>query len=180
MTGYGIHMTTTKTYRNDSTNYWVTLTDSGHGVAAVTDSLGYRFPMVGSDYAHAATLAASRAHNNGAVEVVAVPAPAPMASPLPAELQVRSARPLAVGVIGLPSLPQARCLQWVVRDTFNGKVMRGYASTDGRTAPMPVLIAMSRRGWLELDHPIRPTSGTITDAGRNALAAYVVKHGEVQ
>ncbi len=185
---------TTKTYRNDTTGYRVTLIDNGRG-ARVTDSLGYDFPMVGADYPHAATLAKSRAHNNGAVEVPQVgwptpcqhgdyncllcDAPAQMASPLPAELQVRSSRPLADGggSADIPTLPQARCLSWAA--TFAREVRRGNASVDGRTAPMPVLVAMARRGWLDLDHSIRPTYGEITATGRRALAAYVAKHGEV-
>lgn len=208
MRGYGIHMTTT-TYRNDITGYRVTLVDNGKG-ARVTDSLGYDFPMVGADYPHAKTLAASRAHLNGAAPVGCADCDAPAVaesqghgmpegqtgpkcsrhsqprdlwSPLPAELQVRSARPLAAGVIGLPSLPQARCLNWSVGDDAAmpiRPVVRGFASVDGRTAPMPVLIAMARRGWLELDHPIRPSYGRATKAGHLALLAYVTKHGEVQ
>lgn len=175
---------TTTIYRNDTTGYTVTLIDNGRGGARVTDSLNYDFPMVGSDYPFAATLAASRAHLNGAVEVPAAPA-AQMTSPLPADLQVKSSRPLVANVIGLPTLPQARCLSWAGRsgqwaEGVRGTVRRGFASIAGNTAPMPVLVAMARRGWLELDHPIRPTEGAITEAGRNALAAYVAKNGPVQ
>lgn len=170
---------TTTIYRNDTTGYTVTLIDNGRGGARVTDSLNYDFPMVGSDYPFAATLAKSRAHLNGAVEVPAAPA-AQMTSPLPAALQVKSSRPLVANVIGLPTLPQARCLDWARNRSLSATVFRGVASHTGQTAPMPVLVAMARRGWLELDHPIRPTQGTITEAGRNALAAYVAKNGPVQ
>lgn len=167
---------TTTIYRNDITGYTVTLTDNGRGYAKVTDSLNYEFPMVGPDYRHAGTLAKSRAHFGGAVEVPAAPT-AQMSSPLRTEAQVRQSRPLVANVIGLPTLPQARCL---VRAKYrDGSVRRGFASVDGRTAPMPVLVAMARRGWLELDHPIRPTQGTITDAGRRAVTAYVAKNGPV-
>lgn len=165
-------MTQTTIYRNDKSGYTVTLIDNGRG-ATVKDSLGYNFPMVGADYPYARTLAASRAHLNGAVEVPAAPAPAQIVSPLAWAAQVRSDRPLAAGTIGLPSLPQARCL---THDT----VRRGFASVDGRSAPMPVLIAMWRRGWMTLDNSIRPTYGTITLAGERALAAYVAKNGPVQ
>lgn len=164
-------MTQTTIYRNDKSGYTVTLIDNGRG-ATVKDSLGYNFPMVGADYPHAARLAASRAHFAGAIEV-ATPEPAQIVSPLAADAQVRSDRPLAAGVIGLPSLPQARCL---TREL----VTRGYASVTGQTAPMPVLIAMARRGWLDLDHPIRPGHGHVNAAGKRALAAYVAKHGPVQ
>jgi hypothetical protein len=173
---------TTTIYRNDTTGYQVTLVDNGRG-ARVTDSLGYNFPMVGADYPHAATLAASRAHLNGAVEVPA-PAPAQMHSPLAADAQVRSPRPLANGggSADIPTLPQARCLKWSVGDDAAAPirpVTRGFASVDGRTAPLPVLIAMARRGWLDLDHPIRPSYGRVTKAGHLALLAYITKHGEV-
>lgn len=174
---------TTTIYRNDITGYTVTLTDNGRGYAKVTDSLNYEFPMVGPDYRHAGTLAKSRAHFGGAVEVPAAPT-AQMSSPLRTEAQVRQSRPLVANVIGLPTLPQARCLSWADRngqwaEGVRGTVRRGFASIAGNTAPMPVLVAMARRGWLELDHPIRPTQGTITDAGRRAVTAYVAKNGPV-
>lgn len=173
-------MTQTKTYRNPDTGYWVTLTDSGHRVAAVTDSLGYRFPMIGADYPHAAVLAASRAHNNGAVEVPAAPAPVPMVSPLAPAAQVRSTRPLVAETIGLPTLPQARCLTWATGAGDRSRAIhRGRASVIGMTAPLDVLIAMSRRGWVMLDHPTMPMSATVRPAGRSALNAYVAKHGPV-
>lgn len=173
---------TTTMYRNDSTGYTVTLIDNGKG-ARVFDSLGYDFPMVGADYPHAVTLAKSRAHFNGAVEIEA-PTERQMTSPLPAALRVRSSRPLVSNTIGLPTLPQARCLKWSASSTGSGpldvrRVHRGRASVIGMTAPLDVLTAMSRRGWVTLDHPTMPMSATITDTGRKALAAYVAKHGEV-
>lgn len=168
--------TITKIYRNDATGYTVTLIDNGRGYAEVTDSLNYRFPMVGADYPHASALAKGRAGINGAVEVPA-PAQAQMASPLATEAQVRSARPLASGAtLTMPERAQARCLSWA---SPYGTVRRGYASPVGATATLSQLLAMSRRGWFDLDHPIRPTLATITDTGRRALAAYVAKHGEV-
>lgn len=168
---------TTTTYRNDSTGYRVTLVDNGRGYAEVTDSLNYRFPMAGADYPFAGLLASSRAKLNGAVEVPPVATPAPATSPLPVELQTRSARPLATGAtLTMPTLPQARCLDW---GQHGWPVRRGVASVTGATAPMPVLIAIARRGWLDLDNPARPTEGCVTDAGRRALAAYVAKNGEV-
>jgi hypothetical protein len=172
---------TTTIYRNDSTGYTVILTDNGRGFAEVADSLNYRFSMVGADYPHAAVLAKSRAHLNGAVEVPA-PVTQQMTSPLAADARVRSTRPLVAGVVGEPTLPQARCLQWSAGGTgYLGArpVRRGRASVTGATAPLDVLIAMSRRGWMTLDHPIRPMAGDITDAGRRALATYIAKHGEV-
>lgn len=171
---------TTKTYRNDATGYRVTLTDNGRG-AIVTDSLGYSFPMVGADYPFAAVLAASRARLNGATEVPALPEPAQMTSPLAADAQVRQARPLATGAtFTMPLLTQARCLAWAARAIgTRGAVRRGYASPTGASATLSQLLGMARRDWLTLDHPYRPTLGTITAAGRAALAAYVAKHGEV-
>lgn len=47
----------------------------------------------------------------------------------------------------------------------------------GRMTNLRMLKAMARRGWLELDHPIRPTLGMVTDAGRRALAAELARTG---
>lgn len=176
-------MTQTTTYRNPDTGYTVKLLDIRPGVAKVTTSDGFDFPMIGIDYPHAKTLAASRAHLNGAIEVSYwTSAPEQMTSPLAPANQVRSARPLANGAnLTMPTLPQARCLAWAA-PTTDGRtveVRRGNASVIGATAPYTVLQAMARRGWLLLDHDTRPTYGVITTAGRNALAAYVAKHGEV-
>lgn len=171
-------MTTTTIYRNDTTGYTVTLIDVKPGVARVKDSNGYDFPMIDADYPHAATLAKSRAHFGGAIEVPA-PAPAQMTSPLPVALQVRSSRPLATGAagaIGEPTLPQARCLDWA---KHGGIIRRGMATYAGSTATMSQLIGMMRRGWVTLDDNRRPTQGRITCTGMRALVAYVAKHGEV-
>lgn len=173
-------ITTTKIYRNDTTGYRVTLIDNNRGYAKVADSKGYEFPMVGSDYPFAATLAASRARLNGAVEVPAAPA-RQMTSPLAVDAQVRSARPLADGggVADLPTLPQARILQWCMSAPFGRAVARGHADHLGRTATHSQLIAMWRRGWLDLDNTVRPTRGSITRNAAAALAAYVAQHGQV-
>lgn len=175
-------ITTTKIYRNDTTGYRVTLIDNNRGYATVKDSNGYDFPMVGSDYPFAATLAASRARLNGAVEVPAAPV-AQMESPLaPADRKASFlASPGATLIV--PSLPQARCLAW----SDNGdaepfsrrRIRRGRASHVGMTAPLDVLIAMSRRGWVILDHPTMPMSAMMTDTGKRALATYIAQHGEV-
>lgn len=197
-------MTQTTIYRNDSTGYMVKLIDVQPGVARVEDSKGYSFPMIDDDYPYAALLAKSRAHLNGAVEVPANPLvpnvegfegrcavtcaprrrhtckPAQMTSPLEAPAQVRSARPLATGAtLTMPELPQARCLAWARERSLHCRVMRGTASVTGQTATRTQLVGMARRGWLELDDAIRPTYGTITHAGRQAIIAYVARNGEV-
>lgn len=46
----------------------------------------------------------------------------------------------------------------------------------GRTN-VRMLKAMARRGWLELDNKVRPSYGTVTDAGRRALAAELARTG---
>lgn len=192
---------TTTIYRNDTTGYTVTLIDNGRG-AIVKDSKGYAFPMVGSDYPYAGILAASRAKLNGATEVPApdayVPSGPPVVTPTGrSKLAARFGEQAAEAAIAkvtrpltnpgaslvIPSLPQARCLLWSAGDDAAAAVRpvaRGFASVDGRTAPLPVLVAMARRGWLELNHPIRPTFGRITRAGHLALLAYVTKNGPVQ
>lgn len=50
---------------------------------------------------------------------------------------------------------------------------RGYAKADLRS-----LQAMARRGFVELDHPIRPRSATVTGLGRRTHAAAVAKRAE--
>jgi hypothetical protein len=169
---------TTTIYRNDTTGYTVTLTDNGRG-ARVTDSKGFTFPMVGSDYPYAGLLAKSRAHLNGATEIPAAPV-AQMTSPLAVTDQRASHLVNPGASLVMPSLPQARCLAWAQNCDPYHRVRRGRASVIGKTAPLDVLIAMSRRGWVTLDHDIMPTSGCITRAGSNALAAYVAKNGPVQ
>lgn len=171
-------MTQTKTYRNPTTGYTVTLTDNGRG-ARVTTSDGFDFPMVGADYPFATLLASSRAHLNGAVELPASPAPAQMTSPLAPDAQVSSARPLAAGAtLTMPTLPQARCLSWATT-AHSGMVRRGVASVTGQTAPLSVLVAMVRRGWFEWPTGLKMQAAALTDTGRRALAAYVAKHGQV-
>lgn len=55
-----------------------------------------------------------------------------------------------------------------------GEIWRG----GGRGAfRLPMLRAAARRGWLALNHPIRPAYATITDAGRRALAAEIARTG---
>jgi hypothetical protein len=172
---------TTTTYRNDTTGYTVTLIDNGPTRTRVIDSKGYSFPMIDVDYPHAATLAASRAHLNGAT-LVPAPAPVQMASPLAADAQVRTVKPLRKeAILTMPTTAQARCLNWAANDpdSYDGKVGRGMPSASGSTVHASTLRAMALRGWLDLDHPIRPNYGKITDTGRHALAAYVAKYGEV-
>ena len=165
---------TTTIYRNDTTGYTVTLIDNGKG-ARVVDSLNYDFPMVGSDYPHAAVLARSRAHLNGAV-LVATPEPTQMTSPLAPAAQVPASNLAAGAKLTEPSLPQARCLDWAVR-VGRGIVRRGPVSLLGNTAPLTVLIAMKRRGWFTISED--RSMALITDTGRRVLSAYVTKHGEV-
>ncbi len=169
---------TTTTYRNEDTGYRVTLTDNENGYAKVTDSKGYEFPMVGADYRFAALLASSRAAHNGAVLVADVPAPAPVTSPLTPDTQVPASNLAAGATLTVPTEAQARAMAIAIKWS-SAQLGRGPVVRRGRRTPAPMLRAMARRGWLVLDHSIRPTAGTITPAGRYALAAYVAKHGEV-
>lgn len=172
-------MTQTKTYHNDRTGYTVTLVDNGRGYAEVSDSLNYRFPMVGADYPHAATLAKGRAGINGAVEVPAVPAPAQIVSPLAPVAQVAPSNLAAGATLTMPTLPQARCLDWAAT-AHGGIVRRGVASHTGHTAPLPVLVAMVRRGWFEWPAGLKMQAVKVTGTGMRALAAYVARNGEVR
>lgn len=171
-------MTQTKTYRNEATGYTVTLIDYRPGVAKVVDSKGYDFAMIGIDYKHAPLLASSRAHINGAVEVAAVPEPAQIVSPLAPAAQVAPSNLATGATLTMPTLPEARCIDWAY--THDGSIRRGMASVTGATAPLSVLRAMARRGWVTLHGSgYRPTHATVKPSAAAALATYRRKHGEV-
>jgi len=92
-------------------------------------------------------------------------------SPLPAA--ERCASGLARGAtLTMPTEPQARALAKVDGEGF---LRRFGVFGVGHI----MLRALARRGWVDLDHPIRPLYGRITSAGRRALAAYERKHGPV-
>lgn len=63
-------------------------------------------------------------------------------------------------------------LRLAVKWTPEGQpvVIHRCGRTNGR-----MLKAMARRGWLELDSKVRPSYGTVTDAGRRALAAELAR-----
>ncbi len=162
--------TTTYTiYRNDVTNYQVTLIDTGRG-ARVIDSKGYDFPMVGADYPHAALLAASRAHLNGAVEVPAVAAPAPVVSPLAPAAQVPASNLGRGARLTVMSEPLARAV-------VGARVARGgghaIGTRLGRNAvtTLPMLQALVRRGHAEWVERFRTVE--ITQAGHVAADAWL-------
>lgn len=106
-----------------------------------------------------------------AIEWSVCPPPAPqMASPLPAAERCTSG--LATGAtLTMPTEPQARIMSEAA-DWWAGTVRRGRHCPETATTGLRNMRAMARRGWLELDDPIRPTYGTLTDAGRRALARY--------
>ena len=103
------------------------------------------------------------------------PASRQIESPLPTV--ERCASGLATGAnLTMPTKMQsyamACAVKWSSAQLNRPAVIYRTSRTNIRT-----LLAMSRRGWLDLDHPIRPTCGTLTDAGRRALARYESKHG---
>jgi hypothetical protein len=101
------------------------------------------------------------------------PAPAQIESPLPAA--ERRCSGLARGAtLTMPTEPQARVMAITVKWTREGAPLQIFRS---KRCDLRMLRALARRGWLELNHPIRPTYGTLTDAGRKALAAYEAKYG---
>lgn len=81
-------------------------------------------------------------------------------SPLRAD--ERSASMLATGAtLTMPTDAQAVCLRLAHRN--GGIIHRGVLCN------LRQLKGMARRGWLTLDHPIRPTYGELTEAGLKAL-----------
>lgn len=106
-------------------------------------------------------------------EVFALAAPAQMESPLPAAERCTSG--LADGAtLTMPTEPQYRIMHVSAKWTPVGTpvVLQRW-----RGCNITMLRALARRGWVELNHPIRPSHGTLTDAGRKALARYEAKHG---
>lgn len=139
---------TTTTYRNDVTGYRVTLTDNGKG-ARVTDSLGYDFPMNGSDYPFAGLLASSRAKLNGAVEVPQM-ATSQMASPLTAATQVPASNLRVGSSLTTVSDPLARAIVGA-RAALGGR-REGVRLHRSAVTTLPMLQALVRRGhatWVE-------------------------------
>lgn len=103
-------------------------------------------------------------------EANTIPTPAAqVVSPLPAAERCSSG--LAAGAtLTMPTEPQARALAGA--DTFGHIPRYGY-----RGVGYTVLRALKRRGWVELNHPVRFDLGRITEAGRKALARYEARHG---
>lgn len=102
-------------------------------------------------------------------------APQYIASPL-VESE-RQSSGLARGArLTMPTVAQARVMGIAVKWQTPG--YPAYV-TRSRRCDLRMLRALARRGWVELDHPIRPLRGDLTDAGRHALAAYERKHGAV-
>lgn len=100
---------------------------------------------------------------------VCPPAAPQIVSPLPAA--ERCASGLSAGAtLTMPTEPQARVL---ARGAAGRGIWR-YGHTYG--VGITMLRALARRGWLELDDKVRPQYGTLTDAGRKALARYDAKH----
>lgn len=160
-------MTTTqatriKIYTNTETDYALTMVTDAQGIVHVTDSEGF----------HATTLSPTDAETilwERSLRFGAKPyqAPAPqMASPLTPAAQVPAAN-LGRGA-SLTTMNDAQATK--IREALDvaGAVWRGPVSAK-RHAPLSMLRAMAKRGWLELDNRIRPTFGTVTDAGRKAL-----------
>lgn len=97
-----------------------------------------------------------------------------MTSPLTADAQ--SSDGLSAGAtLTMPTDAQGRTLQGAATIRGDGqwaRIYRGQPCAAAGVATLSTLKAMARRGWLELDHPVRPSYGTVTDAGKRALARW--------
>lgn len=104
-----------------------------------------------------------------AIEWATTPPAAPqIVSPLPAVERCTSG--LASGAtLTMPTEPQSARLRAASIGT--GQLWRG------PFCDVRMMRALARRGWFELDNRVRPSYGTLTDAGRRALARYESKHG---
>lgn len=165
-------MTTTqatrlKIYRNEATGYALTMVTDAQGVIHVTDSEAFHATTVDADRAE--TILWERSLRFGAKPHQA-PAPT-MASPLATDAQVPSANLGRGSSLTTMTDAQARVVSYALKRITTGVIHRGSSELDGY-ATAPMLRAMARRGWLELDDKIRPTYGTVTDAGRTALEWY--------
>lgn len=125
------------------------------------------------DYARTMARREAEAHN---ARMASQPAPAQMASPLPVNEQRSSGLAGGGAAANAMSWPMARIMSEAL-DWWAGTVRRGRHCPETATTGLRNMRAMARRGWLELDHPIRPTLGTVTDAGRRALAAELARTG---
>lgn len=163
-------MTTTQAtrisiHRNESTGYALTTMVDAYGVIHVTDTAGLHHTTVDPDNAATVVWERSLFHDARPHQ-----APAPtMASPLAPEHRVRPSN-LGKGS-SLTTMTEAQARAIRVATIGSGRLFRGPRVTT------TMLRAMARRGWLELDDRVRPTYGTVTQAGRNALAAYDARNG---
>lgn len=105
-------------------------------------------------------------------EVFALPAPAQIESPLPAAERQSSGLAGGGAAANAMSAPVRAMLASCRR---RRSIERGRLA-DGNY-PIRMLKAAARRGWLALDDQIRPTFGTLTDAGRKALARELTSIG---
>lgn len=168
-------MTTTqatrvKVWTNDATGYALTTVTDAYGVTHVTDTNGAHRTFAGPS----APADVERVTWELSIRYDARPyqAPAPtMASPLEPTAQVRPSN-LSRGVsVTKMTDAQARAMRYAIESTRTAVIHRGSPELDGY-ATAPMLRAMERRGWLQLDDRVRPSYGRVTPHGRRALERY--------
>lgn len=84
-------------------------------------------------------------------------------------------QPAAKGTATKMSDPEVHVIGEAIESTGTIRRGRGHAAANLRT-----LQAMARRGFVALDHPIRPTSATVTAYGRQVHAEHVDARDEAQ
>lgn len=160
-----------KVWRNESTDYSMTIVEL-HGFYHVTDSAGH--------YSVHAELTGGRGAEHTAWQLQVrydarpvQPAAPTMASPLAERHRVQPSNLGRGSSLTQMTGPQARATRFAI-EHCDGYVFRGGS---GQELSGPSLRAMARRGWLELDDRIRPSYGTVTDAGRKALERFDATNG---
>jgi hypothetical protein len=135
-------------------NRWYTVTDTRTGESATNTAWAIVLPI-------------ARRWADHTVE------PAQVVSPLVESEQRRSG--LAGGGVAAEQMTGPGAAKLAEAVASDGKLRRGSGQRYGY-ANRRQLVALARRGWLTLDHDIRPTGGIVTPAGVTALLRWMASH----
>jgi hypothetical protein len=153
-------------YLNAETGAVVTLHTDAYGAHHIMANVGTS-PEPTGDRDWAESLANGLALKLGATRHLAPVAQ--MASPLPPAERCTSGLARGTSVTALSPELLAKLREATLNPTATDALLRGPADQHGR-ATRTQLVALARRGYLVLNHSVRPTYGTLTDLGRRACA----------